>query len=187
MKKALSPQQKLRNRAAAINRTKPLKAQGIISIIGDITSDSYAIFSAALAEHEEKGAKVLHVELYSEGGDDYAGLAFAARMRLSSCRFIVTAFGQVSSAAVIIFISGVERRMTKESWMMCHESSDDHGSISRTEAKQIASHMDDMEHQWASLLTELCPRVSWLELHQQEDRWLSAKQCQALGITHKII
>lgn len=161
----------------------------IIRIIGAIDTAAYAQFTAELRECEAKGVKVISLELFSEGGDEYAALAFAARMRRSKCRFVGTVFGQAASAAVLIFASCQKRMMTRESWLMCHESSDEQEDMSRTKAKEVAAHMDAMEDQWAILLQQLVPldEIDWQALHTDVDRYIDAEEALALGIAHEIV
>ena len=78
----------------------------LLRIIGEINYDSFSAFSEQLAELEGLSSAPVQVELCSEGGTDYAGLAFWGRIRNSPCRIEICAIGAVQSAATLVFAAG---------------------------------------------------------------------------------
>src|ERR1035438_446921 len=93
-----------------------------LDIIGDIDFENFKEFSELLDALESKNSgQPISIHLASHGGDAHAALAYAARIRLSKCEIIITALGNVASAAIMILAAGDRRIMTSESWAMVHE------------------------------------------------------------------
>jgi ATP-dependent Clp protease, protease subunit len=159
----------------------------VIRIIGSIDEAAFKEFSEQMAALEDASRSPIKIILSSGGGSAYDALAFSARMRLSPCRLMVTAYGLVASAAVLVLASGSRRYMTKESWVMVHEDSDKlNGNV--VELEREVAHLRRMEDQWAELL-ELCTDISaatWTKLHK-ETTYLTPAQCLKLGLVEEII
>jgi ATP-dependent Clp protease protease subunit len=158
-----------------------------IKIIGAIDEDAYTEFCNKLDDLETGGVKVITVELNSGGGTAYDALAIAGRMRTSKCKFTVTGYGLIASAAVLILAAGDVRVMTKEAWVMVHEDSGRiKGNIVTMELEAL--HFRRLENQWAGLLAErtLTKAEVWTKLHK-ETTYLSAEECLALGLVDKVI
>jgi ATP-dependent Clp protease protease subunit len=156
-------------------------------IIGAINEELYIKFSEELRQLENESDKEIEVELNSPGGITIDALAFAARIRLSSCPIQVTVYGIAASAAIIILASADYRRMTKESWVMVHEDSNKlKGKV--TDLENEVSIMRRFEDQWSNLLEEYTNTnaVTWATLHSKET-YLNAKECLELGLIEEII
>lgn len=155
-------------------------------IIGDISQASYKEFSEFMDKLEAKNIKTAHVELYSDGGDSYAALAFYDRIVKSRVHITIEAIGNVASAAVLVLAAGYTRIMNESAWVMVHEDSGkltgDVVSLER-ESKQMRA----LENQWSELLwmrTNITS-VQWSELHKKTT-YLDSAQCLALGLVDKI-
>lgn len=158
----------------------------IARIVGPINYDSLSKFLDDI-EHLERDHATVVVELASEGGDTYAALAIAARIKNSSRRVVVKAYGLVASAAVIILAAGRTRHMDSSAWVMVHEESEElSGSV--VDLERESTHLRRMEDQWTSLLAGYTKTsaAKWTELHKQTT-YLSAKECLALGLIDRII
>lgn len=159
-----------------------------IKIIGEINDEAFSSFLDEINDFEVSSkVKPVYIDLFSGGGDAHAALAFAARMRLSPCPLVVTAYGYVASAAVLVLASGTTRRMTKEAWVMVHEES---GKISgdvvtmERETKQLRA----LENQWSELLSLRTDEsdLTWTNLHKQTT-YLTAYKCLDLGLIEEIV
>jgi ATP-dependent Clp protease protease subunit len=158
-----------------------------IQIIDSITDEKYKEFSLELREFEKTPKTPVYVELCSPGGDAYAALAYASRIRLSPCDIIITGYGLIASAATIILAYGDKRRMTKESWVMVHEDS---GRVKggTTLLEVEVAHMRRLEYQWIDLFEHVTKTRSdeWEKLHKKTT-YLSAKECLTLGLIDEVI
>lgn len=159
-----------------------------IYVVGDISWEAYERFSKKLTELEllNKYGPIF-LELASDGGDAHAALAFSARIRLSSCEILITALGNVASAAVLILASGDHRRISEESWVMVHEDSAElAGSV--VELERESTQLRRMEEQWAKLLKENTgtKKSEWEEMHKKTT-YLTAQECLELGLVDEVI
>lgn len=157
-------------------------------IVGEISFESYKEFAAELGEAESERCTQVDVELFSDGGDAHAALAFFSRIKGSSCEVRIIALGNVASAAVLILASGDYRVMTKEAWVMVHEEQCElPGSVSdlERETKQLRR----LEDQWSDLLhkyTKTTHPGVWSEMHKQTT-YLDADECLELGLVDEVI
>ena len=155
-------------------------------MVGGISESMLQSFCAHLAVLEGKSKQPIILELSSPGGNAYDALAFAARIRTSSCVISVCAYGLVASAAVLVLAAGKKRLMSKEAWVMVHEDS---GSIdgNTTDTRKWAAHMERLEYQWADLLSEMTKTsaTKWRGLHNQT-KYLTADECLELGLVDEI-
>lgn len=140
-----------------------------------------------MQQFEAESKKPIFMVLSSEGGDAYVALAFAARMRVSACPLHLTAYGEVSSAAVLVLAAATTRRLARESWVMVHEDS---GEIEGTvvEMEREAKQHRRMEDQWAMLLEERTGTSAsiWTDLHKATT-YLTPAECLELGLIHEVI
>lgn len=160
-----------------------------IYVVGDITPELYEAFARELdaKEHNKAEGSIVEVELSSEGGDAYVSLAFADRIRRSPCEVRITGTGFVASAAVLILASGDFRRMTKESWLMVHEESDElSGEVH--EIERAAKHYRSMEDQADRLLAEnsRLTKEEWKQYHK-DTTYLTADECLRIGLIEEIV
>lgn len=158
-------------------------------ITGDITMESFNEFSMRLRECELEGDKVVQLEIISEGGDAYAGLAYFDRIRNSKVEIRGVATGLVASAASIIFIACHKRFMTKNAWLMVHEdtlSGIDDKKVSEIEKE--ARHARRMEDQWCELFNSvtIISKDYWAGLNRCET-YLSSSDCDFLGILDGVV
>lgn len=162
------------------------KAPRVIRLIDAISSESFKLFieesSVLLAESKDP----IEVELFSHGGSAEAALAFAAYMRLNPY-FNITAYGEIASSAVLVLACGKVRRMTKEAWVMVHESSTKlRGTV--TDLEREAEQLRRMESQWNEIMAERSKVTerSWSGMHK-ETTYLSAEECLELGLIDEIV
>lgn len=159
-------------------------ARRVIKIIGSIDSDSYREFSDSIDELTADSHKPITIELCSEGGDSYIGLAFYAKIKTCGCKITIKAYGHVMSAATIILLAGDVRVMHKDCWFMIHDDSQqltaENGRIAMSEAKQL----DALEQHWASIMARHTPldTYTWRQM-SKDTSYLTAKEC----LQHKII
>lgn len=158
-----------------------------INLISEISDLTFIAFKDELRQLESESDKPIYIDLSSEGGDAYAALSFAALLRMSKCDTIITGYGLIASAAVLVLASGTKRRMTKESWVMVHEDSGRvKGELKLMEVE--VKHMREMETQWCKLLADVTTTSFelWTKLHKRTT-YLGAKQCLDLGLIDEVV
>ncbi len=158
-----------------------------IYVIGPINSEAYESFSRSLDKLNAQSDKSIEVEVHSEGGSGYDGLAFYGKMLASRSPILVTAHGMVHSAAIAILLGGSWRRCTPEVSFMVHESSERIKGFSSNLQKHAERAMDE-ERAWDRLM-ELetgTPAFFWRDLHKNES-YLTASQALQYGLVHKIM
>jgi ATP-dependent Clp protease protease subunit len=160
----------------------------LVRIVGSIDPENYLQFTEAMKELEDASDAPITIELCSHGGDTYVGLAFYGRITCSPCKITIKAFGQVMSAATIIFVAGDVRIMHKDAWFMIHDDSQrikaDNGQIAISEAM----HSEQLEYHWADILarhTKLSLE-EWRALSKRTT-YLSASRCLEGGVTDEIL
>lgn len=159
-----------------------------IMIVGQIDDDNQRLLFAELNRLEDESSKQIEIELTSEGG--YADNAFAivGRLRQSPCKILVTGYGVVASAAVIILAAGDYRRLAKDARVMVHEDSGKlKGTVSELEKAVEQCRIE--EHKWNFRMSEYTGTTpdKWAKLHKQGDTFLTPDKCMELGMVDEII
>ncbi len=161
----------------------------LIKIIGSINEESFSSFCDQMDRYEASGKTPIYVELSSGGGAAYDALAFLGRIRNSPCEVVVTGYGLVASAAVLVLAAGDTRYMARDSWVMVHEDS---GKLKGTvvDLEREAAHLRRMEIQWNKILAELSHYKTtasvWADLHSNTT-YLSAIECLRLGLIDEVL
>lgn len=134
--------------------------------------------------------KPLHVIMCSQGGHEYCGRAIAGMLRVASQqrKVIVSGYGDVHSAAVLVFAAGDERLLSKYASVMVHQSTDE---ITGT-TKEIVAHAMEMEAgelKWCRALADLTGTDvdTWVQLHEDDDKYLTPPECLELKLATRII
>lgn len=158
----------------------------MLYIIGQIDDESYEKFSRQLGPLETNSTLV-HVELSSEGGLSYSGLAFYGRIRTSSAQIHVRAHGLVHSAATLVYVAGDHRTCSRECSFMFHDTTERYKGQA-VGAAQWAERLEREEQQWAHLLAARTgtPEDTWRKL-SKKTTFLTAPQAYQLGLVHEIL
>ena len=164
------------------------KTPRLIKIIGSIGPDSYREFSDQMDVLEQESKADIKIELFSDGGDAEAGLAFYSRIRASTCYVIVMGIGLVASAATIILVAGEGRLMYPEAWFMTHEDGLTKFTGKVTDIEAMANAMRRQEKQWNKILEERTGVHAdvWANWNRT-DRYFTAQECLELGIIDEIV
>lgn len=162
-------------------------ARRVVKIIGSIDSDSYREFSDSIDELTAHSHKPITIELCSEGGDSYVGLAFYAKIKTCGCPVTIKAYGHVMSAATIILLAGKKRLMHQDCWFMIHDDSQqlnvENGKIAMSEAKQL----EDLETHWSLIMARETNHSAddWREM-SKKTTYVTAADCFHLGVVHAL-
>lgn len=159
----------------------------MIQIIGDINEESFEKFDKELRSLESSPQKI-KVLLMSNGGDASVGLAFWDRIKLSPRDITITAYGQVGSAAVIIFAAGDHRVMAPSASIYLHEETLESeasplSSITR-ELKQLQS--IDSKYNYLMQTVTNKNEAFWQGLNEAET-YLNPDDCLDYGLCDEIL
>lgn len=168
-------------------------------ITGDITTKKFKKFSEWLDNYESGYYKTaesrdltsfanVQIILSSHGGDAYAALAYAQRIRSSALDIHIEAVGYVGSAATMILAYGDHRTMGRECWCMVHESQLEEVDGGPSDIRSSIEQTEREEEHWNKLL-EIVTKTSheeWAEL-AAETTYLTADECLKLGLIDEVV
>jgi len=156
-------------------------------IIGPITSKAYKKFSRQLDELVADGPEPVEVELHSEGGSAYDGMAFFSKISTCPCQVLITAHGMVHSAAILVLVAGTFRQCGPYVDFMVHESEEKIEGRSSTLLKMARQAMRE-EIVCDTLMANRTgtPAGTWRQLHESES-FLTASEALQLGLVHAIM
>ncbi len=130
------------------------------------------------------------VIINSQGGDEHCGRAIAGLLmdaRARNQKISTMGFGDVHSAAVLVFAAGRTRSLSRFASIMLHESSaETEGSASAI--KKQAKQMEREEQFWCDALQELTGTESkvWMKLHSDET-FLQPNEALKLNLATEVI
>lgn len=162
-----------------------------IYITGEINSDTFETVASAVDQALYDNER-LDIIINSHGGNAIDGLAIYSKIRRFrksyNLQVNVAAYGECSSAAVIILAAGKKRRMAKEAWVMVHEDQADLEGSSTSQFEIEAKQQRRLEDQWCKILAKetLTSKEEWSRLHKQTT-YLSADECLKLGLITEVI
>jgi ATP-dependent Clp protease protease subunit len=159
-------------------------------LVGEITDETTAdCIKWIIYENFDIKEKTLSLYINSTGGDLYAAFALIDVMKSSQHPIRTIAVGSAMSAAFLIFASGHERHVGKNTSLMCHQFSDS------TEGKyhDIKATMKDNElcnTKMVDILKEatgLAPSIIKKKLLPASDVYLTAEEAIELGVADQIL
>lgn len=156
-------------------------------IVGEINEESYEAFSRELDEAVRKGALSIQVEISSEGGYGYDGLAFYGKIRSCPVPVHGVAHGKIQSAATLVFAACDTRAASEEVWFMVHDSADkSKGNVGTIQSK--AEQMEREELQWAEILSgrTKTDSIVWREM-SRKTIYFTTERAQKLGLVTKTL
>lgn len=158
-----------------------------IQLVGDIDSELFSFFDAAMTILESHSRKGITVKINSMGGAVYDGIAIVSRIRASNCKVTTECYGAAMSAACLILASGHKRRISELSWAMWHEASYE-AEGRHSQIKYQTQQTDREEQVWAKAMAKysLMDESFWLDIGQHKDYYISAEQCLELGLVDEI-
>ena len=163
----------------------------MIQIIGDIDAAAFLKFDAELSELEshKKDASVVFVNLNSDGGDATIGLAFFDRIKSSPLEVTITAFGEVGSAATLVFAAGDKRVMTPNSSLFFHEEAvGDISGMSLSKAKQHLQRLSEVDQQYNRLIASVSKKgIDYWDYLCVNETYLSPQEALEAGICDEIL
>jgi ATP-dependent Clp protease protease subunit len=137
---------------------------------------------------KENPKKPIELVINSIGGDIYDGLALYDNLRHSNCKIITIGQGIIASMAVIVFLAGDIRLMTKNARLMYHQASLDFtGKLSDAEVDIRETRA--LEEITLKIVAERTGQSikKLTKDFKSVDKYISAEKCIQEGYAHKII
>ncbi len=131
------------------------------------------------------------IVISSHGGDEGCGRALAgmilATRKRNNTLVTTVGYGDIQSAAVLVFAAGTTRLLSKYATVMVHESSTSIDGNAST-MKKAAKQMESDEKFWCDIMHELTGTDSktWLKLHADET-YLRPEEALALNLATELI
>lgn len=132
----------------------------------------------------------LDILINSQGGEEHCGRALAGIIKFyRSVGWTINTYGygDVQSAAVIVFAAGERRHLSRFASVMVHESTSEvQGNASFM--KKTAKQMEADEKFWCDLMAELTgtDAKTWLKLHEDES-YLRPEEALKLNLATELI
>lgn len=172
-----------------------------IYFYSDVTDESVMKLSAYLdaAQNENLNKTIIggkspntepiFVEINSYGGDIFAGISASNKIQTMFCPVITWVTGICASAATLIYLSGRERWMSKNSFLMIHQIQCDYGSnIGFEEMRNDMANAEKLMEFLSSFYiskTKITPK-EWEEI-KSKDMYLTVQQCKKWGMYDRLI
>lgn len=158
----------------------------VTGTIGEDTSFEHVDCSITTLERESK--QPITVRICSGGGSVYEALAIVGRLTASPCEIITEAYGQVASAACLILACGSNRRISKYTTFLHHESST-WVSGKTTFMKEELEQLEREEQQWSQWMADFSKLTAkqWRTRSVKREYYLTAEDCLEIGIVDEII
>lgn len=159
----------------------------VISIVGDIDEDQFQKVEAAMTLMEAENRTTVTVKINSEGGEVYQAMAIVGRLTSSKCKIITEGYGQIMSAATLILACGDERRISKYSFFMHHESAYEVEG-KHSEIKDLVAQSEKEEELWAQWMSEFTEKESsyWKTTGVGKDAYFTAEELVTLGVADEV-
>lgn len=158
-----------------------------IVLTGEVDHNMFSELCNRLSELElESDEAPVLVEVSSIGGNTQDALAIVGRLHASPCPIHTVGYGQIMSAATLIFAAGERRLMSKYAWFMIHDASDRFAGP-LTKVKREVKQLEREELQWIDLLEQFTgvPKALWAELTANSAH-LTATECKNLQIVDEL-
>lgn len=137
-----------------------------INLLGDVNTDMVELLFNSLDDLEAESNAPIEVFLCSGGGATNCALAIYGRIKRSKAPITMVAFGEVQSAAVLIYAAGHKRAAYKSTWFMVHEESGNTDVNSTTDMVKMARQWQREENLFNALLAQETDKTElyWSEL-----------------------
>lgn len=158
-----------------------------LHIIGAITDEGFLEFAKSMAALEAESNRPIKIEMHSEGGESYAGIAFANRIKASTCQTSITVFGACFSAAVLPMASCTIRRAHASAWFMVHEDSVELSGYTKDIAVKSAQGVREEDQYCALLATRTNMDSAYWHEACKRTTYLNAHEAKSLGLIDEVI
>ncbi len=141
----------------------------------------------AKAKHERP--EKLYIHLNSGGGSVYDGLALINVIKSSAVPVVTVGNGRLMSMGIMIFMSGHERLIHKDTTVMCHQWSQscDGKSFEFKDSQVHREMLDQLFYRLYEEHTNVSYEVVEEKLFGKSDYYFDAKQAKNYGMADKVI
>lgn len=160
-----------------------------IIVLNEVIEDcTFNTVDSAITEMESYSRQPITIKLCSPGGSVHAALAIVGRIRKSKCKIIVEGYGQIASAATLIFAVCKDRQISEFATFMHHESryfiEGRHSAV----MSEVINNQKG-EELWAEWLAVFSKKTKkfYLEESKNTDKYWTPAQLIEFGIADRII
>jgi ATP-dependent Clp protease protease subunit len=169
-----------------------------VYLVGSITSDTInRVMEEILRFFKENPEEEIVLLISSCGGSGRAAITFYEWVRFKNIPLTTVAIGEVSSAAVIVFLSGKRRKATSHSWFALHKGGSLKGDIVMMLLRVLSPSRYRDEADWGKMyklaekeITRKETKFSQEEIEkalEREHLILNAEEAKKYGLIDEII
>lgn len=157
-------------------------------VAGDINAELFEDVAAALHEAERDGVNVT-LRICSDGGDALYGMGLFDIIRGMTVAVHTEAYGDVCSAATLIFMAGDRRRIAPYARLMWHNAWDSGaaGRFEKEDLRKQARELSQLDSLGNLALAEVL-RISVERVEEWSDdtKWWTAEEAVNDGLAHEL-
>lgn len=171
------------------------KKEHWLSFSGQVDEASVASLCKGISEHSDKHPEeTITLFIFSGGGSFRAAMAFYEFVtRILKPDLQTVALGEIGSAAILMYLAGGERGITKNSRIFLHELSkkyEDGATLSTGDTEVLNRNTSASQKLYARILAECSTgRISQKAVEElmRKNTTLSSKEAVKFGLAHKIL
>lgn len=132
--------------------------------------------------------KMVTIFINSGGGDAFVGLSMNNRIRSSKIPVTTVGTGEVSSAAISVYLAGQRRLLHEDALIGFHRTEPESGMGSRDEAEKDSSLLKKVDSRARRIiLANSNLNIQQLVEMEKERRYITAVEARKYGLAHEII
>ncbi len=163
----------------------------IIFLSGEVTPESMDVITAQILYLDSVDNRDINLYINSGGGDCYSGLQLVSVMDFVKSNVATTVLGLAASMAAVIASNGEKgkRMALPYSRFMIHQPSSYNGYSKFTDSKIALKEMESVRNDLYEVLAKNSGKSieETIQLCENGDKWLKAKEAVEMGYIDKII
>ena len=163
----------------------------ILFLSGEVTSESMDVLTAQILYLDSVDNRDINLYINSGGGDCYSGLQLVSVMDFVKSNVSTTVLGLAASMAAVIASNGAKgkRIALPYSRFMIHQPSSYNGYSKFTDSKIALKEMESVRNDLYEVLAKNSGKSieETIDLCENGDKWLKAKEAVEMGYIDKII
>lgn len=173
--------------ALDINLIGTIENSTLLALINYL-EDAERIFKGKTAGAAKRRRLKITITICSSGGDSTAGVAIYDRIRSSGLPVRTRALGEVSSAALAVFLAGKERLMFENAFLASDKTNQKTNDRSRQEKEITLTQLQREDERYSCIILENSRMTKrQLDKFEREEKQINAQEAVKLGLAHKII
>lgn len=158
-----------------------------LSLVGAIDREKFTQLKSNLRILKETNEPII-LQLYSEGGDYFAGMAIFDELKSSDNSIIIEATGEIYSAAVAVLQAGDERILTPNTRFMIHNvwtASEEH--VTLADLRRLTKEVHYLSKRYYNILSHKSGlSIATIRKLCEKETYFDAEQAVKFGFADKI-